>query len=299
MRIMKIATHNEDIDGIVSAALFLIKYPDAEIRFLSVQQARETEEFFDFVVDLPKTKNCSVNIDHHETNYKLLRREGLLSERDIIDPSAPSTASLVIKVLGLEDDNTAKQLVNMANLADTGRLDERLRLLDCVIKLNIGNEKVLRKIAEILAKRGSKFDEDPWLKRELKKVSKLVQEVSERLMTQIDQLVKSGVKYAVLDCRNVPFFIVKEAARWFLNRGGKAVAVIYIDPNSGKDRVSIRLGSETSLSASELAEKIGGGGHLKAAGAVLEKGGLERAVGILIQEFSREGFTVIFRKITI
>ncbi|MHA1617104.1 MAG: DHHA1 domain-containing protein [Candidatus Njordarchaeales archaeon] len=291
---MKVATHKEDIDGIVSAALFLIKYPDAKIEFLSVKEAMETEDFFDYVVDLPKTKNCRINIDHHETNYHRLVSEGLLSENDVVDPSSPSAARLVAETLGLMNNKIAEELVRMADLADKGKMDNKLRLLDYVIKLNLNNKEVLEKIARVLARYGSNFDKDIWLSKELEKAQKLANEILGKVTRDIEKLIKRGIEYAVLDCRDIPFFVVKEVAQYFLFKGGKAVGVIYTDPDTGKDRLSLRISTKSELKANEIAEKIGGGGHLKAAGAIFEREELHRVIGLLMQAFSKENKTVVF-----
>jgi len=291
---VKVAAHSEDIDGISSAALFLIKFPEAEIRFLSVYEAQQTEEEFDYSVDLPKTKNTKINIDHHKSNYERLINEKKLSKSDMIDPNAPSAASLVIKYLGLEDNQIAKEIVEMANQADTGNLNEKLLKLDRVIKYYVTDQEKLRKIAEALARYGKNFEKDEWLAKQIEEVEKVVREYDEKIKARVKELVSRGIKYAIFDATKVPFFVAKEAAHIFSKKGGHIGVSVYIDPVSKKLRCSIRMSKKCNISAHKLAEKMGGGGHSKAAGAII--GYLSKLISAL-QDFIPPNELLVYVKI--
>ena len=163
---MRAAVHASDIDGIASAALLLMRYPNIEIDFLTLRDIKTKKEY-DFVVDLPKLENGKINIDHHKTNYEKLLRDGQLSQKDLVDPNAPSAAQLLIKYLSLENNSRAIEIASMANDSDQGKYDEKLYLLDKIIKCKSGDPETLYKIAELLIRRGRKFTKDEFFKHEL------------------------------------------------------------------------------------------------------------------------------------
>ena len=169
---IKIATHASDVDGLVSAALFLLKYPDAEIRFLKLGDLKYVNEEFDYIVDLPKIDGAKINIDHHISNYKHLVKEGKLTDKDLVDPKAPSAATLVIKYLDLTNNKIARELVKMAEIADTGRYDPNLIKLDLIIKCANGHQDKLLLIAKKLSEKGKDILKDEFIKREWKRLEK-------------------------------------------------------------------------------------------------------------------------------
>ncbi len=290
-KLVKIAVHNDDIDGIACAALFLRKFPNAEIKFLSVDEAKRTSEIFDYIADLPKSPNAKINIDHHESNLERLRKEKKLSPNDYIDPSSPSAAHLVAEYLGLRDD-ISKQIVEMADRADRGKLNGELYKLDKLIKLYVRDQKMLRKLAEILASKGANFSSDPVFQALWSKLERELVESEKRINKVLERLKKSGAKYAlVLQNDSIPYFMAKDIAYKFLELGGHAIAVFYRDPNTGLHRVSIRIGEKCEIVANKITEKLGGGGHRKAAGATFHD--LNYAVGVIASEFGSKGFVVI------
>jgi len=266
---MKVAVHSEDIDGIACAALFLLVDPSASIKFLTVYEANETEEEFDFVADLPKCPKCKANIDHHKSNLEKLINSGRLSKKDLVDPSSPSAAFLVMKYFNLEDNPVAREIVEIANNADRGIFTEKTMLLDKIIKLHMRDQNYLRKIAIILARKGSKFDSDEWFKKEAKKALSLLEEYSEILDTIVSEALSCGLTYVIFDVRGFPFFIAKDFAQRFALSGGGVGISIYIDPVTNKPRCSIRVSKSCEFHADKFAQKLGGGGHEKAAGAIL------------------------------
>ncbi len=288
---MKVAVHNDDIDGISCAALLILAFENPEIDFLSVTEAQETDVHYKVVADLPKTENCDINIDHHETNLENLRKTGRLSKMDLIDPSAPSAAKLVAKYFKL-DSQIAKEIVEMANKADVGELDDDLYKLDKVIKFYVNDDKTLARIAKILAKKGRSFINDRefnalWLKvsREMKRSLTLINNAFKKLET-------SKSKYAVIILKdNIPYFLAKDLAHKFINGKGLAAAVIYKDPNTGMDRLSIRVSKKCDVKANKIAEKLGGGGHEKAAGAILRD--KNYAILKILEEFAKRDMVSI------
>jgi len=289
--LVNIAIHNDDIDGIACAALFLKKFPDAVIKFLSVDEAKKTNEFFDYIADLPKSPNAKINIDHHESNLERLKDENKLSQNDYIDPSAPSAAHLVAEYLNLKD-NISKQIVDIADKADRGKLEGDLYKLDKLIKLYVRDQKMLRKLAEILASKGANFSSDPLFQALWNKIEGELSKSEKRINKALERLKKSGAKYAlVIQANSIPYFMAKDIAYRFLKEGGHAIAVFYKDPNTGLHRVSIRVSEKCDIAANKITEKLGGGGHQKAAGATFQD--LNYAIGIIASEFGSKDLVAV------
>lgn len=270
---MKVATHISDCDGICSAALILRKYPNAEITFWSPTGIVKSDDAFDLVTDLPKPKNAKANVDHHISNYEKLKKEGRLTEKDLVDPTAKSAASLLIRYLGLESDPIAQEIEYMATLADTGHLEGENLILDKLIKSSLDDENFLHYLVKVLAERGKAFIKDPEVNKRWNTLKVMYEQLSMKLDYLTNELkISSGI--LVIDERGaVPYFMAKDVAYKFFEKGVDAVAMIYNDPKSPeKVRVSIRVNHNCDyVNAREIAESLGGGGHVKAAGILFEK----------------------------
>ncbi len=289
---MKIASHSEDIDGIVSAALLLKVFPDAEVKFLTAYQAHRTDENFDVVADLFKPRNAKMVIDHHETNLQKLIEEGRLTEDDLIDPKAPSAAYLVAKKFNL-DDEISRELVEMANKADSGELEGSLLLLDKLIKENVRNQGYLYKLAKTLSIIGCNFEQDEWLSKELRRIEKVVKKAYEKINEIISLLHEKGIKFVIFDAREVPFYVAKDFASRLVRTGGNVGISIYYD-HLNNLRCSIRISKEfDGIKANEIASKLGGGGHEKAAGCVIRN--LGNALLKMLEELSKFGLVCILK----
>jgi len=302
---LRVATHASDIDGIVSAALVLMKNPNAKIDFLTLRDiplVRDVE--YDVVIDLPKTKRAKVNIDHHLSNYEKLVRNNALTERDIVDPKAPSAASLLIKYLGLEDDKKARKLVEIANIADTGGYTKEIYILDKIIKCHTHDQSILMKIAWILVEKGEKFLKDEWIKSEWQRIRPWIEKgrkISEEI---VKKSLKMGLKFLIVDLlKGFPRLSISDLQWFFMRKGGKVIIVINrmteSDPvcptlvkNSTPNyvRASIRVASNYDFDARRLAEKLGGGGHIKASGARISSDDYYRALSIMLKELSEHGY---------
>ena len=265
---MKVAVHISDCDGICSAALVLRKYPHAEIDFHSNQSILSAQEPYDIVIDLPKPLNAKVNIDHHYTNLERLKKEGRLDNKDIIDPKAPSAASLLINYLGLDNDLIAKELVEMANLTDTGNFTEELLKLDKIIKASQGDTNFLYSLAKALAEKGKKVFEDIKVQEKWEKIQGEYNKLRESLQKLAGSVVITD--FMIVDERMViPYYLAKDMAFYLFERGAKVVALFYDDPGlneSYRVKCSLRVAKDYTFDARMIAEKFGGGGHTKAAG---------------------------------
>ena len=300
---VRVATHASDIDGIVSASLFLLKYPEADIVFLKIGDLKYVEEEeYDFIIDLPKTKNAKVNIDHHESNFKKLVKEKRLTDKDLVDPNAPSAATLVFRYLELYDSKRAAELVKMAEKADTGNHDKNLIKLDLVIKCANGNQDKLLILAKKLAERGKKIFRDPWFKKEWKRIEPHY-EAGEKLAEAIAKKArKNNIEALIIDLKKgYPRIAFGALSHKFLRNNGKVIAVINrmeeeddLCPPANKNnerekviKISFRVSNESNFNARELAERIGGGGHIKAAGCRTKPEEFEKTLGLIINEFSK------------
>ncbi|MHA1606369.1 MAG: DHHA1 domain-containing protein [Candidatus Freyarchaeota archaeon] len=269
---MRVAVHGTDCDGIISAALILVKYPDAEIVFVNnPKDASKLEGFFDMVVDLPKPINCRVNIDHHESNYKNLVKEGRLTEDDVVSPSAPAAAKLVAEYLKLKG-GIIDELVSMAVAADTGKHTEATLALDRVIKFLHSDDAGRRRLAEILARKGAAFTGDEWFREQYEKLAGELRVMDNVLNEVVNSLGDvEGKFYLVNEVDVTPYYLAKDIAYKLLSKGCDTVALVYRDADTGSLRASIRVHERSSTDAREIAESLGGGGHRKAAGIPLSK----------------------------
>lgn len=264
------ACHKEDIDGIVSAALILKVFPEALIVFTKPSEILKMKIKFDIVCDLPKPKFCDICIDHHLSNYQTLLESGRLSDKDLVDPNASSAARLVAKYFNL-NDNVSKELVEMADNADSGQLDEDLMTLDLLIKSSLGDPTKLHWIAKKLAQSGRKIFDDPEFKIEISKLQHLIFKKNE-IVELASRMVKKNVEVCIFDCRSLDPALGRIAPTTFCKIGGKAAASIYFE-DAGDVKVSIRVG-DIEFDAHEFAKRYGGGGHAKAAGIVVKNGGI-------------------------
>ncbi len=268
---MRVAVHGSDCDGIISAALILLKYPDAKITFINNPwEASSINEPLDIVIDLPKTMNCKANIDHHESNYRRLAEEGRLTEKDMVSPSAPAAAKLVADYFNIRG-GIADELVEMAVAADTGKHTEKTLKLDRVIKLLHDDDEGRVRLAKLLAEKGAAFIEDEWFREQYAKLKDI--EKLDEWLSEVAESIENpkGLFVFVDEEGTIPYYAAKDIAHKLLARGCDTVAVAYSDPNSPRRlKVSIRVNENSSTDARRIAEPLGGGGHVKAAGVTLE-----------------------------
>ncbi|MGQ4832848.1 MAG: hypothetical protein ACP6IS_02980 [Candidatus Asgardarchaeia archaeon] len=283
---MKAAAHIADCDGIISAALILRKHPNTTIDFHTTESIVHSTEDYDIVVDLPKSPNAKVNIDHHISNLENLRAKGALGKNDIIDPDAPSAASVLIKYLGLENDPIAKELVEMANIADTGGVSDETIILDKLIKSNQNDVDFLRYLAKVLSEKGKKFLEDEKIKKKWETLSKTYEKYQKFITTLADNLPSAD--FIIFDEREVlSYYVAKDLAyEMFKRNKAKVVALIYDSPYiDSEGKISLRVAKDFDFDSRKVAVKFDGGGHVKAAGGRFKKG--ENVVEKMIYELSK------------
>ncbi|MCR8454298.1 MAG: DHHA1 domain-containing protein [Crenarchaeota archaeon] len=287
-----IACHKEDIDGIVSAALILRIFPDAVIIFAKPNDITRMKAKFDIVCDLPKPKFCDVCIDHHMSNYQQLLESNKLSEKDLVDPNASSAARLVAKYFNLNDE-ISRELVEMADKADSGYFDEDLTTLDLLIKHNSNDPAKLHWIAKKLAQNGRKIFDDPEFRMEAFKLRHLILKKDE-IIKLVNSILEKGIKACIFDCRSLDPALGRIAPTVFCRIGGKAAVSIYFD-DVGNIKVSIRV-DDTEFDAGKFASLYGGGGHAKAAGVVFaDENSLAKFLSDFISTFKE--YSIAFLRI--
>ncbi len=271
-----------DVDGIASAAIFLRKYPDAVLVLRApaqVQRSRWLRLFtWTFVADLPCPPGAKVRMraDHHRTNSPC-------AEQECYDPSAPCSAILAARLLGLENDPIVRELVDAAVQTDTANVtSEKVRKLDMVIRYSRYGTKL--KIARVLAERGIDavlaLPEAQQALEKAQNAEQTINTICEKIPAE-EIIILYFPKGRKLDIsyRQLNIVLQKSKNAKFVNilvRRGFRTYRLYC----GADR-------EGPYDCTVITKQLGGGGHKFAAGAqykssILKPGeGFTRFVSIL------------------
>ena len=247
-----------DLDGIVCAALFKMKYPKGVVVLAS--PAEVSKSFFlrrvawTYVADLPCPGCAEIRADHHATNPPCATRE-------FYDPNAPAAAVLAIKALGLEGDERAERLVELAVEADTARIESREALVLSDAVKGSGYLGKLRLIKLLASKQLDEVLRDEEVKRSAelyRAVRRRTEELAERLPVE-DELIVVFKRNYKLSYRYLCILMEK--------RGAKLTAMLV---PRGLRSIRAYLGSSTPrYDVSRIAVRLGGGGHAYAAGALV------------------------------
>ncbi|GEM_PF-1118342 len=270
MKYKRVAVHREDLDGISCAALILRKAmlegeEPPEILFLSIREVMEYPETIDLAADLPKGPNVIRNVDHHDSNYQRLLKEGRLTEEDAIDPKAPSAAQVLKTYLGLDGDPIAEEIVEMANITDTGGQTEETIPASKIISVYRKNPDVLLRLAWALAKYGKRYLQD----EEIRKLRESIKKDREDRYAYLDRKLSelsNRAKRLILYVSEVPSYARFDIPRLLFSKGAELVALLYNTEHGY--RLSLR---SAGPSVRYIAEALGGGGHEQSAGALIGK----------------------------
>lgn len=263
-------SHSGDADGIVSAALYVMSNPSAEIVLAEpwdVDKGLINMVAWDFVADLPCPRKAKLRVDHHATNQPKAKLE-------YHEVAAPSSAAVALKALNLEDNALAQQLVALANECDTASISSADAWdLNDAVKGGSYRDKV--KLAKLLAREGVSALRRSEL-RELIERNK-----SRRLATYAlaDKLPVSQVM--VLDMEDGERYSVRGLMVELEKRGAQLTCVI--TPRRRGFKLHVGARGDSQYDSSQLAAKLGGGGHRWAAGALIKD--KERALRT-IKEFT-------------
>ncbi|RLF12498.1 MAG: Fis family transcriptional regulator [Thermoprotei archaeon] len=252
-------SHSGDADGIICAALFLRRIRGVVVLAepYEVQGGSWLNTFkWDYVLDLPCPPKAAVFIDHHKTN-----KPSPSVVEVYHDPKAPSAASLAVKAFKLEEDPVASRLVELANECDTANIvSEEAWDLNDAVKGSSRGDRV--KLAKLLSQMGVEALKLPEVRKWIAKN----REKRERTRQVADKIPVEDSIFIELDSeedispRNLMITLEK--------RGAKVTCVV--SKRNGKYKVHLGSREDSGVDCSEIASKIGGGGHKYAAGATVE-----------------------------
>ncbi len=248
-----------DVDGIVSAALFLRRYPNGVVVFAAPNEVlrswliRSTR--WTFVADLPCPGRAYVRADHHKTNTPC-------AEVEFYDPEAPCAALMAMKALGLENDDVARALVKIAIETDTANIvSEEAEKLDLAVRFARYHEKlyIARKLAHegLLALNDMKIREI--IERGLKAKDLMLQIANMIPIREI--LVIYSPKRLDISYRQLTIELQK--------RGAKMINIL-VRLGFNKYRYYCGADRDSPYDCTAIATKLGGGGHKYAAGALVK-----------------------------
>ena len=257
-----ILSHEEDVDGIVSATIAYIKHPDAVV---VLARPRELEHYplkvkwmkyvkWDIVADLPCPPKTVVYVDHHKSN---IPRAKIVYH----DPEAPAAAVLMAKAMGLEENPLVKKLIEIAVEADTANIvSQEAWDLNDAVKGSDYRGKIF--LVKNLAKQGLEVlklsEVRKWIERHRKTRENTIK-LADKIRVEPIMVVRICSK---LDIHGRALSIE-------LEKRGALFTCIIVPEKRG--RLKLHFGSKGKYDCSIIAKKMGGGGHVVAAGALIEE----------------------------
>lgn len=249
-----------DADGLTSAAIFLRKYPSGVVVFAAprdVQASRIIRSInWTFVADLPCPGKALIRADHHRTNKPCAAHE-------YYDVDAPCSALMAMKALGLEGDEVVRELVNVAIQTDTANITTKeAELVDLAVK---GSDYLGRLyLAHLLSREGVKgllLDgrAQEWIGRATKMKERMIKiaasiPIKEELVLYFPRDVGISYRQLTIELQHRGAVFVNVVARL-----GRRKFRLYC----GADR-------ESRYDCTQVATKLGGGGHKFASGAEIK-----------------------------
>ncbi|MGC9135854.1 Fis family transcriptional regulator [Caldivirga sp.] len=245
-----------DADGLTSAALFLIKYPNGLVTFAPPSKVQRGWLYrvvkWDFVADLPCPGKAVIRADHHRTNKPCAQFE-------YYDPEAPCSAYMAAKGLNLNSDPRAQGLVKVAIETDTANIVSReAEEIDMAARFSNYGEKV--KLAKVLAQEGLGALSEPWVKAIVERGYK-----AKELMLRIaDQIPIDNVVNVYFSTR-VGSVSYRQLTIELQRRGAGMVNILV---KLGSRTFRYYCGADKSrFDCTRIATALGGGRHPYAAGA--------------------------------
>jgi len=286
-------THGEDLDGLVSAGIFWkLLEKVLSVAFSAPYWAIDDRRRYDIVTALPPPKGgCKLLIDHHPSNVELGRKRALKS---FVKPNYPSTALLVWELLKEEGLKDLKPLVDLTSEVDSGKYDEGSIKFTVVIRKlfsSPGREKALKKVMEELIREVPSKGEELLRLSTVLPLWKEIEDKEADFLSWIDSLserIGDGKDLAVIIHVGRGPGYLSPLIHYKLQNLVDLEAVLRISDN-GKGRLSIRSRRGSRVSALELAAKLGGGGHERAAGATISPQNVE----LLEKLLRRSGLRVV------
>ncbi len=245
-----------DVDGIASAALFLRKYSNGAIVLAAPSEVNRSwwikHVFWTFVADLPCPGKALIRADHHRTNKPCAKVE-------FYDPEAPCSALMAMKAFGLENDPVANSLVKVAVETDTASISSNeAERLDLAVRFASYNEKIY--IARSLAVNGLSSLDSAKIRdlvdrgyRAKKLMLETASKIPIREVINIYSSVNLGISYRQLTIE--------------LQRRGAKMVNILLKLNRRTFRYYCGADRNSPYDCTQVATRLGGGGHKYASGA--------------------------------
>lgn len=277
-----------DPDGIVSGALFKMRYPNGVVLLAYPSEAQRSllirSVRWDFVADLPCPGKVKLRADHHLTNSPC-------GEREFYDPQAPASAVLALKALELDGDHVARRLVELAVETDTANIVSQ-EAWDLEAAVRGADYRGKLYLVELLARRGLEALKDEkvrdFIERYTRRRSrteeyaKLLEPVPREAIVVFERDV--GISYRYLTI--------------LLERAGAEFTFILVPKGLFRYRVYAGAKPDSTYNAAAVALALGGGGHKYAAGASFTAiglgGALKKAISLLKAELGRDSLEVAF-----
>ncbi|ADY01801.1 MAG: Fis family transcriptional regulator [Vulcanisaeta sp.] len=245
-----------DVDGITSAALFLRKYSNGIVVLAAPSEVNRSwwikRLSWTFVADLPCPGKVLIRADHHRTNKPCAKVE-------FYDPEAPCSALMAMKALGLENDTVANGLVKVAIETDTANITSKeAENLDLAVRFASYPEKIY--IVRNLAINGLQALSNAKIRNLVERgyrAKKLMLEIADKIpikeIINIYSPIDLGISYRQLTIE-------------LQHRGAKMVNVL-LRLSRRTFRYYCGADKNSPYDCTQVATKLGGGGHKYASGA--------------------------------
>ncbi|QOJ79419.1 Fis family transcriptional regulator [Infirmifilum lucidum] len=269
-----------DPDGIVSGALFRMKYPDGVVVLAYPTEAQKSVLIrsvkWDFVADLPCPGRAVLRADHHLTNPPC-------AEREFYDPSAPASAVLALKALELDGNAAASKLASLAVETDTANIvSQEAMELEAAVKGADYRGKLY--LIALLAARGLEALKDERIRGFIERYGKS-RGKTEEVAKALSPPPREAIVIFTRDER-----IAYRYLTILLEKAGAEFTFVLVPKGFFKYRVYVGARPSSKYNAASIASRLGGGGHKYAAGATFRalgiKGALEKVLPVLKEELN-------------
>lgn len=281
---LSVCSHGEDLDGLTSASLIMAVKPEGiELQFSAPYEIKNFGGSYDIVLDLPPPKGgARLLIDHHVSNCSLLDRV----KAPILRPEAPSTARIVYDTISEWEPAMIRfsGLVGLTDRVDSGEMDVESALFTSAVRKIYKERK--RKLIEVCRELIMNPPKESKELVELQSVKPIISSILRDNAVLIEELLSLAEGEALLlELKNYPSYLVpliqltSQKYKFFgtITRG-----------SDGLLRLSLRSRKDSPLSALQLAEAFGGGGHEHAAGALIAPSDMPEVIKRIRETLSLE-----------
>lgn len=285
---LKVASHGEDLDGVFSASLVIALHPEElTVRYTAPYEIKVSQSNYDLVLDLPPPKGGTrILVDHHESNASLLDRV----EIAFLKPEYPSTARILYDVFrkwepALDEFSTTVDLVDRI---DTGDMDFPSALFTASIRKIFKTRRadLLKVSRDLISNPPSRSEDLTKLPTVRKEIQQILREYGRKLE---DLITLKGGDALLVKIDGLPSYLVpviQLAARRYRFFG------TITSGSDGALRLSLRSRDDSPIAALEVAERLGGGGHRNAAGAMIMPSRMDELVSLLSSAMELDLITV-------